>query len=85
MKYLINDNLKQPIIVIPVFLGLDVRKERIPEDCSILPEISATGEVIPKVGVGHRDGPGNEITGSDQEKQDNQEDRIIPMINYVFV
>jgi hypothetical protein len=68
LKYLINDNLKQPIIVIPVLLRLDVRKECIPEDCSILPEISTTGEVIPQVGIGHHDGPGNEVPDNDQEK-----------------
>jgi len=52
---------------------------------SVLPEISPAGEVIPQVGVGHLDGPGDEIADQEQEEQSDQAYGIVFLTGYVFV
>ena len=39
-------------------------------DRPVLPEIPPAGKVIPQIGVGHHDGPGEEIAGQKQKEKD---------------
>jgi len=57
LKYLVNDGLKKPVVVVPGLRGCDITEKGVMGDGAILPEIPATGKVIPQVGVGHDDRP----------------------------
>jgi hypothetical protein len=85
LKDLVNDGLEQPVIIVPRLGWGDVGKEGIMGDRPVLPEIPPAGEVIPQVGVGHLDGPGDEIADQEQEEQGDQEYRIVFVTGYVFV
>lgn len=67
-KYLVNDGLKQPVVIVPRLGWGYVGKEGIMGDRPVLPEIPPAGEVIPQVSVGHHDGPGDEIADQEQEE-----------------
>jgi len=71
LKNLINDDLKQPVVIIPGFRRCNVREEGILGDSSMLPEISSTGQMIPQVGIVANDRPSNEIAYQDYKKYEN--------------
>ena len=58
LKYLVNNNLEKPVVIVPRFGWGNVGKESVSGDCPVLPEIPSSGEVIPHIGIGHLDGPG---------------------------
>ena len=68
LEDLVNDDLKQPVIVIPGFGRRNVGEEGISGDGSILPEIPPAGEVVPQVGIVSHHRPGDEIADQDDEK-----------------
>jgi len=72
LKDLVNDGLKQPVVIVPGLGWSDVGKESVMGDGSVLPEIPPAGEVIPKVGVDHHDGPSDKIADQDQEEKEDQ-------------
>jgi hypothetical protein len=43
----VNDYLKKPIVVVPEFWRLDIRKIGVMRDNALLKEISTAGEVVP--------------------------------------
>jgi len=71
LEDLVNDGLKEPVIVIPGFGRRNVREEGISGDGSILPEMPPAGEVIPQVGIVSHHGPGDEIADKNEEKKGN--------------
>ena len=68
LKYLVNDGLEQPVVIIPGLGRRDVGKEGVTGDRPVVPKIPPAGEVIPEVGVGHHDGPGDEIANQEQKE-----------------
>lgn len=72
LKDLVNDGLKHPVVVIPGFFRDDVGEEGIAGNDAVLPQIAASGEVVPKIGVVSHDGPGYEISDLNREKNYNE-------------
>jgi hypothetical protein len=70
LKYLINNDLKQPVVVIPGFRRRNVRKKCIFGNSAILPEISPPRQVVPQIGIIPNDGPGNKIVDQDYKKNE---------------
>ena len=69
LKYLVNNGLKQPVIVVPGLGRRNVGKEGVLGDGAVLPEIPAAGEVIPQIGIVSHNGPRDEVAGQNQKKQ----------------
>jgi hypothetical protein len=70
LKYLINNDLKQPVIIIPGFRRGNVRKKCIFGDGSILPKIPSTGQMVPQVCIISHNRPGNKIVDQDYKKNE---------------
>ena len=83
-KDLVYDGLKQPVVVVPMLGRCDVGEEGIVGNGSVLPEISATGEMIPKVCVVHHDGPGDEIADQHQKEQGDKRYRVVSIAGNGF-
>jgi hypothetical protein len=65
----VNDCLKKPIVVVPEFWGLNIRKICVMGYNAVLNEISTTGEVVPQVGIISDNGPSYQKIAQDQTKQ----------------
>jgi hypothetical protein len=70
----VNDGLKKPVVIVPEFWGLNIRKIGVMGDNAVLKEISTAGEVVPKVSIIRDNGPGNEKIAQDQKKQSGYND-----------
>jgi hypothetical protein len=70
LKYLINNDLKQPVVVIPGFRRRNIREKRVSCDGAVFPKISSSGKMIPQIRIITNDGPGNEIVDQDYKKNE---------------
>jgi hypothetical protein len=65
----VNDGLKKPVVIIPEFWGLNIRKIGVMWDNAVLKEISTAGEVVPQVSIIRDNGPSYKKIAQDQTKQ----------------
>ena len=65
----VNDGLKKPVVIIPEFRGLNIRKIGVMGNNAVLNEISTAGKVVPKVGIIPNNGPSHQKIAQDQTKQ----------------
>jgi hypothetical protein len=65
----VNNGLKKPVVVVPEFWGLNIRKIGVMGDNAVLNEISTAGEVVPQVGIISDNGPSHQKVAQDQTKQ----------------
>ena len=85
LKELVNEGLKQPVVIVPGLGRGDVGEEGVMGDRPVLPEIPPAGEVIPQVGVVHHDRPSDEVADQDQEKQGDYRKEVISMRSNVCI
>ena len=70
LKYLINNDLKQPVVAIPRFRRRNIRKKCIFGNGPILPKISSPGQMVPQVCIVSHNRPGNKVVDQDYKKNE---------------